>query len=469
MRNLTLYSRGGIFEDEVKPGAILRAIGSGDFYLRRITVTQLEKARSGFITPEIKKIAQDEGIDELLLKEYVASGKVIILANRKRQAKVIGIGKGLRTKINASIGTSTEIIDIDMEIEKAMIAERYGADTLMDLSVGGDIKKIRRAVMEAITLPIGTVPLYEAFAIAIERYGAAIKMPVELLWEVMERQCEEGVAFMAIHCGINRRTVEMLRRQNYRYGGLVSKGGSYMVSWMEHNNRENPLYERFDRVIEILKRHDVVLSLGNGFRAGAIHDSTDRVQIQELIINCELAEIGREMGCQTMVEGPGHIPINEIEANIIIEKKMSGEAPFYMLGPITTDIAPGYDHITAAIGAALSSACGADFICYVTPSEHLGLPFPEDVREGVIAARIAAHIGDMIKLKRMDKDKFMAKARRDMRWDEQFSLAIDPERALEIKSKRGNSDVGCSMCGRFCANDILRGIFEKDMENSDKK
>lgn len=431
-------------------------------------MTQIERAREGIITEEIEKVSGDEAVAPEVLREYVASGKVVIPSNKNRVARVIGIGKDLRTKVNASIGTSTDIVDIDMEVEKARIAERYGADTIMDLSVGGDIARIRRAVMDAVTLPVGTVPLYEAFALAIEKYGAAVKMPVELLWEVMERQCEEGVAFMAIHCGINRRTVEMLRRQHYRYGGLVSKGGSYMVAWMEHNNKENPLFEHFDKVVEILKRHDVVLSLGNGFRAGAIHDSTDRVQIQELIINCELAEIGREMGCQTMVEGPGHIPINEIEANIIMEKRMSGEAPFYMLGPITTDIAPGYDHITAAIGAALSSAYGADFICYVTPSEHLGLPFPEDVKEGLIAARIAAHIGNMIKLGRTDRDKLMAKARRDMRWDEQFSLAIDPERAREIKAKRGNGEVGCSMCGRFCANDILSGIFEKDKKGSDK-
>lgn len=431
-------------------------------------MTQIERARKGIITEEIVKVSGDEVVAPDVLRENVASGKVVIPSNKNRVARVIGIGKDLRTKVNASIGTSTEIADIDMEVEKARIAERYGADTIMDLSVGGDIARIRRAVMDAVTLPVGTVPLYEAFAIAIEKYGAAVRMPEELLWEVMERQCEEGVAFMAIHCGINKRTVEMLRRQHYRYGGLVSKGGSYMVAWMEHNKKENPLYEHFDRVVEILKKHDVVLSLGNGFRAGAIHDSTDRVQIQELLINCELSEIGREMGCQTMVEGPGHIPINEIEANIILEKKMSGEAPFYMLGPITTDIAPGYDHITAAIGAALSSAYGADFICYVTPSEHLGIPFPEDVREGVIAARIAAHIGDMIKRRDRDRDKLMAKARRDMRWDVQFSLAIDPERAREIKAKRRNGDFGCSMCGRFCANEILKGIFEKEMKGSDK-
>ncbi|MDI6802105.1 MAG: phosphomethylpyrimidine synthase ThiC [Thermodesulfovibrionales bacterium] len=433
-------------------------------------MTQLERAAAGEISSEVTEVSKQEELDAELIQSRVASGKIVIPANKNRQSRTVGIGKGLRTKINASIGTSTEIIDMDMEIEKAKTAEKYGADTLMDLSVGGNIAKIRRAVMDAINLPIGTVPLYEAFAIAIEKYGAAVKMPAELLFEITERQCEEGVAFMAIHCGINRRTVEMLRKQNYRYGGLVSKGGSYMVAWMEHNQRENPLYEHFDRVVEILKKHDVVLSLGNGFRAGAIHDANDRVQIQELLINCELAELGRNAGCQTMVEGPGHIPINEIEASVLLEKKMSGESPFYMLGPITTDIAPGYDHITAAIGAALSSAYGADFICYVTPSEHLGLPFPEDVREGVIAARTAAHIGDMIKLKKTDTDKTMSKARRDMDWKTQFSLAIDPERAKEIKAKRGNGDEHtCTMCGKFCANDTLKGMFENDATGTDKQ
>lgn len=433
-------------------------------------MTQLQRALDGEMTSEIQKVAQDEGFDLEIIRRRVASGKIVIPANKNRKSKIVGIGKGLRTKVNASIGTSTDIADIDMEVKKAQVAERYGADTLMDLSVGGNIEAVRKSVMSAIMLPVGTVPLYEAFAIAIEKYGAAVKMPEELLFEITEKQCEEGVSFMAIHCGINRRTVEMLRKQHYRYGGLVSKGGSYMVAWMEHNNKENPLYEHFDRVVEILRKHDVVLSLGNGFRAGAIHDANDRVQIQELIINCELAEIGREAGCQTMVEGPGHIPINEIEANIILEKKMSGESPFYMLGPITTDIAPGYDHITSAIGAALSSAYGADFICYVTPAEHLGLPFPEDVREGIIAARIAAHVGDMIKRKDMNSDKLMSKARRDMEWKRQFDFAIDPQRAEEIKSKRGNGDGStCTMCGKFCANGILKGMFEREMEGHDKR
>lgn len=435
-----------------------------------VFMTQLERAAKGEVTEEISNVAENEGLSPEVVRSRVAAGQIVIPSNLRRKSSALGIGKGLRTKVNASIGTSTEIADLSLEVEKARVAEKYGADTLMDLSVGGDIAGIRKAVMDSVSLSVGTVPLYEAFALAIERYGAAVNMPEELLWEVTERQCAEGVTFMAIHCGINRKTIEMLKRQNYRYGGLVSKGGSYMVSWMEHNNKENPLYENFDRVVSILKEYDTVLSLGNGFRAGAIHDSTDRVQIQELLINCELADIGRRQGCQTMVEGPGHIPINEIEANIILEKKMSGDSPFYMLGPITTDIAPGYDHITSAIGAALSSAYGADFICYVTPSEHLGLPLPEDVREGVMAARIAAHVGDMVKLKDMDADRLMAKARRDMKWDAQFSLAIDPERARDIKAKRGNGDESmCTMCGKFCANDTLMGMFEKDMTGSDKK
>src|SRR5208283_2772973 len=433
-------------------------------------MTQLERAAENEATEEIRTVAAGEGVSTEFVRENVAAGKIVITANRNRSKKITGIGKGLRTKVNASIGSSTDIADIGMEVEKARTAEKYGADTLMDLSVGGNIAQIRKAVMDAISLPVGTVPLYEAFAIAIEKYGAAVNMPSELLFEITEKQCEEGVAFMAIHCGINRKTVEMLRKQHYRYGGLVSKGGSYLVAWMEHNNMENPLYEHFDRVVEILKRYDTVLSLGNGFRAGAIDDATDRVQIQELLINCELAQLGREAGCQTMVEGPGHVPINEIEANIMLEKKMSGGSPFYMLGPITTDIAPGYDHITAAVGAALSSSYGADFICYVTPSEHLGLPMPDDVREGVIASRIAVHSGDMIKYKQTASDKEMSKARRDMQWQTQFSLCIDAERAREIKNKRGNgNEHSCTMCGKFCANDMLKDMIISDMKGSDKQ
>ena len=276
-----------------------------------------------------------------------------------------------------------------------------------------------------------------------------------MLFDLIEQQCADGIAFMAVHCGINLCTIERLRKQGYRYGGLVSKGGVSMVAWMLANNQENPLYEKFDRVVSILKKYDTVLSLGNGLRAGAIHDSSDRAQIQELIFNCELAEIGREMGCQMLVEGPGHVPLDEVEGNIQLQKRMSGGAPYYMLGPITTDVAPGFDHITAAIGAAQSSRFGADLICYITPSEHLALPNEDDVRIGVKAAKIAAYIGDMNKYpeRGRERDKMMSKARRDLDWEKQFSLSLYPEDAMAIRASRTPEDeTTCTMCGDFCAS-----------------
>lgn len=432
--------------------------------------SQVELAVGGTITKEMEAVAAAEGVTPEYVRDMVEQGKVVIPNNTNRASKVVGIGKGLRTKINASIGTSTDIADLSMEIEKAKTAEACGADSLMELSVGGDIPRIRREILSSISLPVGTVPLYQAFAQAIQKYGSPVDMPEEMLFDVIEEQCADGISFMAIHCGINRMTIERLKRQGYRYGGLVSKGGAYMVAWMMHNNKENPLFERFDRVAEILKKYDCVLSLGNGFRAGAIHDSSDRCQMQELIINCELAEEGRRMGCQMMVEGPGHIPIDEIEANIIIQKRMSGEAPFYVLGPITTDVAPGYDHITSAIGASLSSAYGADFICYVTPSEHLALPNVDDVKEGVMAAKIAAYIGDMIKYKNRDRDREMSLARRGLDWKKQFELAITGDRPKEIRASRMPSEENsCTMCGEFCATKIVTKYFEGDIEKGDKK
>ena len=432
--------------------------------------SQVELAVSGIITKEMEAVAAAEGVAPEYVRDMVAQGKVVIPNNTNRASRVVGIGKGLRTKINASIGTSTDIADLSLEIEKAKAAEACGADSLMELSVGGDIPKIRREILSSISLPVGTVPLYQAFAQAIQKYGSPVDMPEEMLFDVIEEQCADGISFMAIHCGINRMTIERLKRQGYRYGGLVSKGGAYMVAWMMHNNKENPLFERFDRVAEILKKYDCVLSLGNGFRAGAIHDSSDRCQIQELIINCELAEEGRRMGCQMMVEGPGHIPIDEIEANIIIQKRMSNEAPFYVLGPITTDVAPGYDHITSAIGASLSSAYGADFICYVTPSEHLALPNVDDVKEGVMAAKIAAYIGDMIKYKNRDRDREMSLARRGLDWKKQFELAITGDRPKEIRASRMPSEENsCTMCGEFCATKIVTKYFEGEIEKGNKR
>lgn len=429
--------------------------------------TQIEYAREGVTTPQIAEVADAEGIPPEYVRQMVGEGKIIIPLNRAGKKKAVGIGKGLTTKVNASIGTSSDIIDYSAEVRKARAAEAAGADTLMELSVGGDLDRMRREVIAAVDIPVGNVPLYQAFCEAARKYGDPNRLDAEMLFDLIEQQCADGIAFMALHCGINLYTVERLRKQGYRYGGLVSKGGVSMVAWMIANNRENPLYENFDRVVGILKRYDTVLSLGNGLRAGAIHDSSDRAQIQELIINCELAETGREMGCQMLVEGPGHVPLDEIQGNIQLQKRMSGEAPYYMLGPISTDIAPGFDHITSAIGAAQSSRYGADLICYITPAEHLALPNEEDVKLGVKAAKIAAYIGDMNKYpdRGRQRDKEMSKARRDLDWERQFSLALYPDDARAIRASRSpENEAVCTMCGNFCASLSAGKLFTNDLK-----
>ncbi len=416
--------------------------------------TQLTKATEGIITPEMEAVAAQEGLDPELIRERVAQGQIVIIKGRFNEKRVAGIGKGLSTKINASIGTSSDICDVDHERRKARIAEEHGADTLMELSAAGDMDEIRRAVLREVSIPVGNVPLYQAFCEAIQKHGSPSKLDPEALFDLIEKQCEDGIAFMAIHCGINLFTIDRMKRQGYRYGGLCSKGGTLMIQWMMENNRENPLYEQFDRVCDILKKYDTVLSLGNGIRAGAIHDSLDRAQMAELILNCELAEIARERGCQSMVEGPGHVPLDEIEANIILQKKMSNDAPYYMLGPLPCDCGAAWDHVTAAIGAAHSAMYGADLICYITPAEHLALPNEEDVAIGVKVARLAAHIGDVVKLKgRADvMDKQISKDRRDFRWNEQFKNMLFPEDARAIlESRKSLSHKGCSMCGELCA------------------
>ncbi|HBG47068.1 MAG TPA: thiamine biosynthesis protein ThiC [Deltaproteobacteria bacterium] len=433
-------------------------------------MNQVESAKKGIITKEVEKVAASEGIGAEDLRQKIADGRCVIPLNSKRASALVGIGMGLRTKVNASIGTSSDIVDVDAEVRKAIAAERAGADTLMELSVGGDLDSIRKEVLSAVNLPVGSVPLYQAFKEAIKKYHDPNKLTEELLFDVIERQCADGISFMAVHCGINRLTIERLQKQGYRYGGLVSRGGSYMVGWMLRNGRENPLYEKFDRVVEIFKKYDCVLSLGNGLRAGAIHDSLDRAQVQELIINCELAEVGRSMGCQMMCEGPGHLPLDDIEANVKLQKRMSDNAPFYVLGPLTTDVAAGYDHISAAIGAAEAARYGADLICYVTPAEHLALPNEEDVVEGVRAARTAAHVGDMVKLGRKGRDLDMSKARRDLKWDDQFKLGLFGERAKEIRESRApEAEETCTMCGSFCALDNAGGYFKAALEKGQKK
>jgi phosphomethylpyrimidine synthase len=428
--------------------------------------TQIELARQGIISAQMAAVAKVEEVSPEYVRKHVAEGKIVIPWNHVRKPRAVGIGKGLATKVNASIGTSSDIIDYGAEVRKALAAAESGADTLMELSVGGDLDRVRQEVIAAVDLPVGNVPLYQAFCEASRKYGDPNKLDVELLFDLIERQCADGMAFMAVHCGINLYTIERLRKQGYRYGGLVSKGGVSMVAWMLANNRENPLYEHFDRVVGILKKYDTVLSLGNGLRAGAIHDSSDRAQIQELLINCELAEIGREMGCQMLVEGPGHVPLDEIAGNIQLQKRMSGGAPYYMLGPIATDVAPGFDHITAAIGAAQSSRYGADLICYITPAEHLALPSEEDVRQGVKAAKIAAYIGDMNKYpeRGRDRDREMSKARRDLDWSRQFELALYPEDARAIRASRTPEDEQtCTMCGDFCASRGAGKLFAGDL------
>lgn len=431
----------------------------------------LQAAQAGRTTPVMETIAAKEGLSLEAMRQEIALGRVVVPQNPNHACRVVGIGRGLKTKINASIGTSTDLADVGEEVAKALAAQEAGADTLMELSVGGDLDLVRREVLAAVDLPVGNVPLYQAFSEAAKRHGDPNKLDPEELFELIERQCADGISFMAIHCGINLFTLERLERQGYRYGGLVSKGGASMVAWMQANKRENPLYEQFDRVAGILKKYDAVLSLGNGFRAGSIADSSDRVMVQELLINCELAELGRAMGCQMMVEGPGHVPLDEVEANIILEKRMSGGAPYYMLGPLPTDLGAGYDHVVAAIGAAQSARYGADLICYITPAEHLALPNLEDVVEGVKVARLAAHIGDMAKYpERRDRDLAMSKARRDLDWEAQFKLALFPEDARRIRGERSPSNTHvCTMCGEFCANKGASQALGHMLAASDKR
>ncbi len=426
-------------------------------------MTELEAARRGEITGAMRKAAEEEGVSPDFIREGVARGTIVLIKARQ-SGRVVAVGEGVRTKINASIGTSSDLCDLELEKRKAQLAEEAGADTLMELSAAGDIDGIRREIIATVSLPVGNVPLYQAFCDTMREHGDPARLDPEYLFELIERQCADGIAFMAIHCGINLFTLERLKAQGYRYGGLVSKGGSLMAQWMVKNGRENPLYEEFDRLVEILKKYDTVLSLGNGMRAGAIHDSLDRAQVAELLINCELAERARAAGCQVMVEGPGHVPLDEIETSVRLAKKMSGGAPHYMLGPLPCDVGASQDHITAAVGAALSAWYGADLICYVTPAEHLGLPNEEDVVVGVRAARLAAHIGDTVKLKgRADlRDKRVSKARRDLNWAEHLRHLLFPEEARRfVEERRSVRGKRCSMCGEFCALENAEVVFRE--------
>jgi phosphomethylpyrimidine synthase len=428
--------------------------------------TQIELAREGVITSQMEKVAVDEDYSPEIIRDRVAKGEIVIPNNPNRPDQIVrGIGYGLRTKVNASIGTSSDICDIDDEVRKAIAAEEEGADTLMELSAGGNLDRVRREVLAATRLPVGNVPLYQAFKETARRYKDPSRLEPEYLFDLIEQQLADGLSFMAIHCGINQYTIERLRKQGYRYGGLASKGGTFMVAWMDSTGKENPLYEQFDRVCGLMKKYDAVLSLGNGIRAGAIHDSHDRAQMAEMIINCELAEIGREMGCQMMVEGPGHVPLDEIEGNIMLEKRMSGNAPYYVLGPIPLDTGAGYDHVGAAIGAAHSARYGADLICYITPAEHLALPTEADVREGVRVTRLAVRVGDIAKYpEKRDREKRAGLARRDMRWSDLEKELLFPEIARKKRAERApHEEQTCTMCGDFCAMKKGMEVFKNDI------
>ncbi len=420
-------------------------------------MTQLDMARAGKVSPEIGKAAAAENIGPEKLRELIASGRAVLPKNKGRRFdRIMAIGEGLRTKVNANIGTSAPCSGIDRETEKLEAAVSAGADSVMDLSTGPDFGEIRRMVLERSPVMVGAVPIY-APATRLQQEGQPLsKMDPDELFRSIERQCAEGLDYITVHCGVTRGVV---RRLDYyeRLMPSVSRGGSILMHWMEKNNKENPLYEDFDALLDIAHTYDVTLSLGDGFRPGTVVDATDGPQVEELIVLGELARRARARGVQVMIEGPGHVPLDQVVANVIMEKRLCDGAPFYLLGPLTTDIAPGYDHITGAIGGAIAAAAGADFLCYVTPAEHLCIPDRDDVRAGVIAARIAGHSADIAKGIRgaMDRDRQMSVYRRDLNWDGMLSQAVDPDWARERMSLSADRET-CTMCGELCAVRLSR-------------
>lgn len=426
--------------------------------------TQMNAAREGKITDAMKIVAEKENFTAEEIRAGVAKGIIAICANVNHKNLIpCGVGKGLKTKVNANIGTSSTFPDIEPEIKKLDEAIKCGADSVMDLSTGNNLDLSRKKIIEHSPIMVGTVPIYQAAVDSIHKNGAIVSMTAENILEVIEKQAKDGADFMTIHCGVTRAAIEKMRTQK-REMDIVSRGGSFIAAWILHNEKENPLLENYDDILDICEKYDVTISLGDGMRPGCIADATDRAQITELITLGELVDRAWRRGVQVMVEGPGHVPFNQIETNMQLEKKICRNAPFYVLGPLVTDIAPGYDHITAAIGGTLAAVSGADFLCYVTPAEHLCLPTIEDVHSGVITSRIAAHAADIVKGVKGAKewDLKMAKARKILDWDEQIKLAIDPELAKNRRSDRNlKGEVACSMCGNYCAVKILGEYLDK--------
>jgi len=420
-------------------------------------MAQIELARKGIVSPEMKKVARTEQLDADCLCQDIASGSAVIPSNVNHPVdRACGIGKGLKIKVNANIGTSSDVGTLAGELEKLRASIKYGADTVMDLSTGGDIRAVRRAILKQSNVPIGTVPVYQAMIEAGEKYGAIVKATADDIFKAIEEQCTEGVDFITVHCGVTQSAIQSLKNQR-RVTDVVSRGGAFLLGWMLYHEKENPLYEHFDRLLDIAGRYDVTLSLGDGMRPGSLADASDRPQIQELVTLGELVERAWKAGVQVIVEGPGHLPLNHIGMNIQLQKSLCKGAPFYVLGPLVTDVGAGYDHITSAIGGAIAGAYGADFLCYVTPAEHLSLPDVEDVRSGVIASRIAAHAADIVRSqgKAAGWDRRMSVARKRLDWDSQVDLSIDPDKAREIRLKYSVKGRACSMCGEYCAMDLV--------------
>ncbi|MDR1401283.1 MAG: phosphomethylpyrimidine synthase ThiC [Endomicrobium sp.] len=414
----------------------------------------MQDARDKKFNDLIKNVAQSENLSEEFVRNGVASGTIVIPKNITRKLKrIVAIGKGLKTKINANIGTSPDHINVKEELAKLDVAIKAGADAVMDLSAGGNLTEIRKEILEASPVQVGTVPIYEAACRTIAKGKKISEIDSELLFDVIEEQVQQGVDFITVHCGINRANVEILNRQR-RLVGVVSRGGSFLVKCINATGKENPLFEQYDRLLKIAKKYDVTLSLGDGFRPGSIFDSSDGVQLAELSVLGELVLRARGAGVQSMIEGPGHVPLNQIEANVILANRLGYEAPLYFLGPLVTDIAPGYDHITSAIGGALAASYGVDFICYVTPAEHLRLPDTHDVYEGVMSARIAGHAADIVKGVKTARvqDTEMSKWRKAGNWEKQKEFCIDPVKfENERKKLMPKLENVCTMCGEFCA------------------
>ncbi len=430
-------------------------------------MTQLELAQKGNVSPQAKYVALQEGQEDSFVLQGLLDGSIVIPANRnhKTLSTFCGIGRGLRTKVNANIGTSTDFFGLETELEKLKAAIDCGTDTVMDLSVGGDISIIRKTILDASSVPIGTVPIYQAGIEAIDKHGAIVNMTVDDIFNVIERQAIDGVDFMTLHCGVTQTSIARLKNEG-RLTDIVSRGGAFLTGWMLHNEKENPLYEYFDRLLVMAHRYDITLSLGDGLRPGCLADATDRAQIEELIVIGELVKRARDAGVQVFVEGPGHLPLDQVEYNVKLEKSICRGAPFYVLGPLVTDIGAGYDHIVAAIGGALAAAAGVDFLCYVTPAEHLSLPDAGDVKQGVIASRIAAHAGDIVKGVKgaREKDDRMSRARKALDWKTQAEMSFDPELSRQIHNKIPSSSESCSMCGKYCAMAIVEKYLSRSYD-----